>query len=240
MEKIKLQKFIADAGLMSRRAAEEEIKLGNISINGHVAEIGMRVDPRHDTITYKGKKIKYERREHIYIMLNKPKGYVCTTNDELGRKTVMELLKDKYPGKRIFPVGRLDYDTEGLLLLTTDGDLANRLMHQRNEISKTYVAKIEGEISEAELNKLRSGVELDGVKTKKCKVKLLGFDENLSRIEVVITEGRNRQVRRMFESINRDVVFLKRTAIGDIKLGGLYRGNFRELKANESEYLKKI
>jgi 23S rRNA pseudouridine2605 synthase len=152
----------------------------------------------------------------------------------------MELLKDKYPGKRIFPVGRLDYDTEGLLLLTTDGDLANRLMHPRNEISKTYVAKIEGEISEAELNKLRSGVELDGVKTKKCKVKLLGFDENLSRIEVVITEGRNRQVRRMFESINRDVVFLKRTAIGDIKLGGLYRGNFRELKANESEYLKKI
>ena len=178
--------------------------------------------------------------KHLYIMLNKPKGYVCTTNDELGRKTVMELLKDKYPGKRIFPVGRLDYDTEGLLLLTTDGDLANRLMHPRNEISKTYVAKIEGEISEAELNKLRSGVELDGVKTKKCKVKLLGFDENLSRIEVVITEGRNRQVRRMFESINRDVVFLKRTAIGDIKLGGLYRGNFRELKANESEYLKKI
>ena len=207
--------------------------------NKKVLKLATDVDPESDLVSVDDKPVK-PIGKHLYIMLNKPKGYVCTTSDELGRKTVMELLKDKYPGKRIFPVGRLDFDTEGLLLLTTDGDLANRLMHPRNEISKTYVAKIEGEISEADLNKLRSGVELDGVKTKKCKVKLLGFDENMSRIEVVITEGRNRQVRRMFESINRDVVFLKRTAIGDIKLGGLYRGNFRELKANESEYLKKI
>jgi 23S rRNA pseudouridine2605 synthase len=213
---------------------------GRVKVNNkRVLKLATDIDPENDLVSVDDKPVK-PIAKHLYIMLNKPKGYVCTTNDELGRKTVMELLKDKYPGKRIFPVGRLDYDTEGLLLLTTDGDLANRLMHPRNEISKTYVAKIEGEISEAELNKLRSGVELDGVKTKKCKVKLLGFDENLSRIEVVITEGRNRQVRRMFESINRDVVFLKRTAIGDIKLGGLYRGNFRELKANESEYLKKI
>ena len=135
---VRLQKFIADSGLMSRRAAEEEIKLGNVAVNGHVAELGSKINPHEDIVTYKGKRIRFEKREYTYIMLNKPKGYVCTTNDELGRKTVMELLKDKYPGKRIFPVGRLDYDTEGLLLLTTDGDLANRLMHPRNEISKTY------------------------------------------------------------------------------------------------------
>ena len=126
------------------------------------------------------------------------------------------------------------------MILTTDGDLSNRLMHPRNEIPKTYVAKIEGEIAESDLNKLRQGVILDGVKTKKCKVRLLGTENNVSRVEVVITEGRNRQVRRMFESINRDVIFLKRTAIGDIKLGGLYRGNFRELKENEIEYLKNV
>ena len=151
----------------------------------------------------------------------------------------MDFFAGKYEGKRLFPVGRLDYDTEGMLLMTTDGDLSNRLMHPRNEITKTYVAKIEGEISEEELNKLREGVVLDGVKTKKSKVKLLGYDGKISRIEVVISEGRNRQVRRMFESINRDVIFLKRVAIGEIKLGGLYRGNFRELKPNEIDYLKK-
>ncbi|MBQ7224642.1 MAG: rRNA pseudouridine synthase [Clostridia bacterium] len=237
---MRINKFLAECGIASRRNCEALVLEGRVKINNKkVLKLATDVDPESDLVSVDDKPVK-PIGKHLYIMLNKPKGYVCTTSDELGRKTVMELLKDKYPGKRIFPVGRLDFDTEGLLLLTTDGDLANRLMHPRNEISKTYVAKIEGEISEADLNKLRSGVELDGVKTKKCKVKLLGFDENMSRIEVVITEGRNRQVRRMFESINRDVVFLKRTAIGDIKLGGLYRGNFRELKANESEYLKKI
>ncbi|MBO5214734.1 MAG: rRNA pseudouridine synthase [Clostridia bacterium] len=237
---MRINKFLAECGIASRRNCEALVLEGRVKVNNKkVLKLATDVDPESDLVSVDDKPVK-PIGKHLYIMLNKPKGYVCTTSDELGRKTVMELLKDKYPGKRIFPVGRLDFDTEGLLLLTTDGDLANRLMHPRNEISKTYVAKIEGEISEADLNKLRSGVELDGVKTKKCKVKLLGFDENMSRIEVVITEGRNRQVRRMFESINRDVVFLKRTAIGDIKLGGLYRGNFRELKANESEYLKKI
>ena len=237
---MRINKFLAECGVASRRNSEQLVLEGRVKINNKVVtKLATEVDPEIDLVSVDGKPVK-PIGKHLYIMLNKPKGYVCTVSDEYGRKTVMDILGDKYPGKRIFPVGRLDYDTEGLLLLTTDGDLANRLMHPRNEISKTYVAKIEGEISEAELNKLRSGVELDGVKTKKCKVKLLGFDENLSRIEVVITEGRNRQVRRMFESINRDVVFLKRTAIGDIKLGGLYRGNFRELKANESEYLKKI
>ena len=237
---MRINKFLAECGIASRRNCEALVLEGRVKINNKkVVKLATDVDPEIDLVSVDDKPVK-PIGKHLYIMLNKPKGYVCTTSDERGRKTVMDFFEGKYPGKRIFPIGRLDYDTEGLLLLTTDGDLANRLMHPRNEISKTYVAKIEGEISESELNKLRNGVELDGVKTKKCKVKLLGFDENLSRIEVVITEGRNRQVRRMFESINRDVVFLKRTAIGEIKLGGLFRGNYRELKERESEYLKRI
>lgn len=240
---MRINKFLAECGIASRRNCEALVLEGRVKVNNkRIVSLATDVDPEVDLVSLDGKPVK-PIGKHLYIMLNKPKGYVCTTSDELGRKTVMDLFKDKYPGKRIFPVGRLDYDTEGLLLLTTDGDLSNRLMHPSNEISKTYVAKIEGEITEAELNKLRSGVELDGVKTKKCKVRVVGEETSgeklLTRIEVVISEGRNRQVRRMFESINRDVVFLKRTAIGVIKLGGLYRGNFRELKENEVEYLKK-
>ena len=237
---MRINKFLAECGIASRRNCETLVTAGRVKVNGKtVTMLATDVDPELDLVSVDEKPVKPIAR-HLYLALNKPKGYVCTTNDEFGRKTVMDFFEGKYPGKRIFPVGRLDYDTEGLLILTTDGDLSNRLMHPRNEIPKTYVAKIEGEIAESDLNKLRQGVILDGVKTKKCKVRLLGTENNVSRVEVVITEGRNRQVRRMFESINRDVIFLKRTAIGDIKLGGLYRGNFRELKENEIEYLKNV
>ena len=237
---MRINKFLAECGIASRRNCETLVTAGRVKVNGKtVTMLATDVDPEFDLVSVDEKPVKPIAR-HLYLALNKPKGYVCTTNDEFGRKTVMDFFEGKYPGKRIFPVGRLDYDTEGLLILTTDGDLSNRLMHPRNEIPKTYVAKIEGEIAESDLNKLRQGVILDGVKTKKCKVRLLGTENNVSRVEVVITEGRNRQVRRMFESINRDVIFLKRTAIGDTKLGGLYRGNFRELKENEIEYLKNV
>ena len=237
---MRINKFLAECGIASRMNCETLVTAGRVKVNGKtVTMLATDVDPEFDLVSVDEKPVKPIAR-HLYLALNKPKGYVCTTNDEFGRKTVMDFFEGKYPGKRIFPVGRLDYDTEGLLILTTDGDLSNRLMHPRNEIPKTYVAKIEGEIAESDLNKLRQGVILDGVKTKKCKVRLLGTENNVSRVEVVITEGRNRQVRRMFESINRDVIFLKRTAIGDIKLGGLYRGNFRELKENEIEYLKNV
>lgn len=237
---MRINKFLAECGIASRRNCETLVTAGRVKVNGKtVTMLATDVDPEFDLVSVDEKPVKPIAR-HLYLALNKPKGYVCTTNDEFGRKTVMDFFEGKYPGKRIFPVGRLDYDTEGLLILTTDGDLSNRLMHPRNEIPKTYVAKIEGEIAESDLNKLRQGVILDGVKTKKCKVRLLGTENNVSRVEVVITEGRNRQVRRMFECINRDVIFLKRTAIGDIKLGGLYRGNFRELKENEIEYLKNV
>ena len=239
---MRINKFLAECGYASRRNCEQLVLDGRVKINNRVVKkLATEVNLDVDLVSVDDKPAK-PINKHLYIMLNKPKGYVCTTSDEKGRKTVMDFLVGKYDGKRIFPVGRLDFDTEGLLLLTTDGDLANRLMHPRNEVSKTYVARLEGEITDAEMNKLRLGVELDGIKTKKCKVKLVSYDEktNESRVEIVITEGRNRQVRRMFESINRDVIFLKRTAIGSIKLGGLYRGNFRELKDVEIELLKKM
>jgi len=194
------------------------------------------VDSR-DTVTVDGEKVQ-PIKKHVYLIMNKPKGYVCTASDEFGRKTVLDLIKDKK--ERIFPVGRLDYDTEGLLLLTTDGDLANRLTHPRNEITKTYSAKVEGEVDEELIERLRGGVILDGVKTKKCKIKLVEFKDGLSRFEVVISEGRNRQVRRMFESINKEVVFLKRVAIGDLKLSGLNRGEYRALTPEEVNYLKLV
>ncbi len=237
---MRINKYLALCGIASRRGCEQLVLDGRVAVNNKkITALATEIDEETDKVSVDGKKVE-PIHKHIYIMLNKPKGYISTTSDEKGRKTVLELLGSKFADKRIFPVGRLDYDTEGLLLLTTDGELSNRLMHPRNEISKTYVAKIEGEISEAELNKIRGGVILDGEKTKKCKAKVVGFSDGISRVEVTISEGRNRQIRRMFEAINREVVFLKRVAIGDIRLGGLYRGEFRELKAEETEYLKNV
>ena len=238
--KLRINKYLASCGIASRRNCEQLVLDGRVEVNGKkITALATEIDEQVDKVSLDGKKVE-PIHKHIYIMLNKPRGYITSTSDEKGRKTVMELLDDKFAGKRIFPVGRLDYDTDGLLLLTTDGELSNRLMHPRHEISKTYVAKIEGEVSEAELNKIRGGVILDGEKTKKCKAKVVGFENNESRIEVTISEGRNRQIRRMFETINREVVFLKRVAIGDIRLGGLYRGESRELKDEEIEYLKNV
>ncbi|MCI9518039.1 MAG: rRNA pseudouridine synthase [Clostridia bacterium] len=236
---MRINKYLALCGVSSRRNSEVFVVEGKVKINGRtVTDLATDVKDA-DIVTVNGVRVS-PVEQHIYIMLNKPKGYVCTTSDEYGRKNVLQLLSEEYADKRIFPVGRLDFDTEGLLLLTTDGDLANRIMHPHNEVPKTYVAKVEGEISESELGKLRGGVLLDGVRTKKCKAKLKDFSEGISRVEVVITEGRNRQVRRMFDSINREVVFLKRTAIGELKLGNLYRGMSRALNDKEVEYLKKL
>ncbi len=236
---MRINKYLALCGVSSRRNSEVFVVEGKVKVNGRtVTDLSTDIKDT-DIVTVNGEKVT-PVEQHIYIMLNKPKGYVCTTSDEYGRKNVLQLLDAEYASKRIFPVGRLDFDTEGLLLLTTDGDLANRIMHPHNEVPKTYVAKIEGDISEQELNKLRGGVILDGVKTKKCRAKLKDFTDGISRVEVVITEGRNRQVRRMFDSINREVIFLKRTAIGELKLGNLYRGESRVLGDKEIEYLKKL
>lgn len=237
---MRINRYLAECGLGSRRKCEQLVLDGRVKKNGRpVKELATEIDPDTDMVSVDGKNVAVTDRR-VYLMLNKPKGYVCTTSDEKGRKTVLELLKGKYDRYRLFPIGRLDYETEGLLLVTNDGDTANRIMHPRNEVPKTYVAKIEGQIEERELDVVRKGVVLDGVKTKRCRVKLLDFSENVSRLEVVITEGRNRQVRRMFESINRQVIFLKRTAIGDLKLGGLYRGEYRELNEKEIQYIMNV
>ena len=236
---LRINKYLATCGLAGRRACENIVTAGRVKINGKtVTNLATDVG-ENDLVSVDGKKVE-PIHKHIYIMLNKPKGYITTTSDDKGRKTVMDLLGNKYEGKRIFPVGRLDYDTEGLLLMTTDGELSNRISHPRNEITKTYIAKIEGEISEAELNKLRDGVILDGVKTNRSRITVLGSEDKLTRLEVVISEGRNRQVRRMFESINREVVFLKRVGIGELRLGGLGRGKWRDLKYEEIDYLLNV
>ena len=237
MEKIKLQKFIADAGLMSRRAAEEEIKLGNLSINGHVAEIGMRVDPRHDTITYKGKKIKYERREHIYIMLNKPRGYLSSVSDDRGRKCVTDLLDTV--SARVYPVGRLDLISEGMLLLTDDGELNNRLIHPRYSLPKLYRVKVAETVSDEAYEILTSELVIDGYKINPAEVTIGETDESGTVLKITITEGRNRQIRKMCEAAGLTVKRLSRISIGNLKLDGLPVGKWRYLESDEVEYLKR-
>ena len=186
-----------------------------------------------------GKRVRPEVEKH-YIIYHKPAGEVTTVSDPEGRATVLDRFRD-YP-VRLYPVGRLDYDTEGLLILTTDGDLCNRLTHPSSEIEKVYSAKVEGEVSESELAAIRRGVEIDGKKTKKCRAVLVGYDRktNHSSVEVAITEGMNREVRKMFEAVGRHVTFLKRVAIGDLRLRGVDRGSYRKMTAEEIDYLKNV
>ena len=232
---MRINKYLASCGIASRRNSEKLIQEGRVKINGRVVtELATDVRER-DKVEVDGNAVSAIER-HVYLMLNKPKGCLCTVSDDRGRKTVMDYLPER--NERLFPVGRLDYDTEGLLLLTTDGDFANLLTHPSACVPKTYVAKVEGAIDEAELNVLRRGVILDGKKTKPAKVQFLGYEGELTRIEVIISEGRNRQVRRMFEAIGKNVVFLKRTQIGPLRLGGLARGGVRSLTEREIGYFK--
>ena len=236
---MRINKYIASCGICSRRAAEELVLDGKVKVNGKVVkELATEIDEYNDTVTLDGRKITLVSR-YIYIMFNKPKGCVCTVKDDKGRKTIMDYL-ESFSDKRIFPIGRLDYDTEGLLLLTNDGDLANRLTQPISEVPKTYIAKVEGEIPESDLARLRNGIVLDGVKLRRCKIKLLGTEDNVSRYEVTIFEGKNRQIHRMFESIGKEVVFLKRIKIGDVKLGGLGRGANRYLTEKELASLNRL
>ncbi len=231
---MRINKFLAECGVASRRQCDKLIEDGAVKINGKTALLGQEVND-NDSVTVNGKRIVKDKRKEYYI-LNKPKGYVCTVSDDKGRKTVMELLP-KHAG-RVFPIGRLDYDTEGLLLFTNDGDLAFRLTHPKNEIPKTYMAKIEGNITESELDKLRFGVEIDGRMTHRCNAHITDADKESTKVVITITEGRNRQVRKMFEAIGKNVILLKRIKIGDLTLHGLNRGDCRSLTAAEVEYLK--
>lgn len=237
MEKVRLQKFIADSGLMSRRAAEKEIEMGNVSVNGHVASLGTKVDPRNDTITYKGKKIKYEKTEYIYIMMNKPRGYLSSTSDDRERKCVTDLLDGV--NTRVYPVGRLDLISEGMLLLTNDGELKNRLTHPSHSIPKVYRVKVAGKVNDEQYEILTSPLVIDGYKIKPVEVTIQDEDESGTVMKMALYEGRNRQIRKMCEQAGLTVKRLSRVSIGNLKLDGLPVGKWRYLDEKEVEYLYK-
>ena len=231
---MRINKFLAESGVCSRRAADKLIADGLVKKNGKICSVGEEIDIINDKITVEGRPVNIAKSFDYYIM-NKPKGYVCTVKDDKDRKTVMDLLPKNIA--RVYPVGRLDYDSEGLLIFTNDGDLAFKLTHPKNEIPKTYLVKTEKPVSDKDLSVLRSGVVIDGVRTKKCNVTLIETNKRGSRLHVTITEGRNRQVRKMFEAVNNSVDFLKRIKIGDLKLSGLNRGEIRKLTKEEINYL---
>ena len=237
MEKIRLQKFIADAGLMSRRAAEEEIKNGNVSVNGHLASPGTKVNPNEDVVTVRGKRVRYVRAEHTYIMMNKPRGYLSSTSDDRGRKCVTDLLEGV--SARVYPVGRLDLISEGMLLLTDDGELKNRLTHPSHSLPKIYRVKVAGEVGEEQLEILTSPLEIDGYEIKPVEVKIASIDESGTVLKMTLLEGRNRQIRKMCEQASLTVRRLSRISIGNLKLDGLSVGKWRYLTDSEVEYLKK-
>ena len=234
---MRINKYLAECGVASRRSCDKLIADGKVTINGKPAALGDDVTEGKDEVLVNGEAVQLNAR-HQYYLMNKPKGYICSVHDERGRKTVIDLLPAG--AGRVYPVGRLDYDTEGMLILTDDGDLAFRLTHPKNEIPKTYLVKIEGSISDAALNQLRAGIELDGRLTNKSKVKVIETDKKYTKLHVTINEGRNRQVRRMFESIGKEVTFLKRIKIGDMGLGSLERGKVRKLTAEEIFYLTNL
>ena len=229
---MRLQKFFSDCGVLSRRAAEAEIAAGKVKVNGIVAQIGDSVDPEVDVVEYKGKRIRPRTSEkRHYIMLNKPRGYVTTMQDEKGRPTVANLTSGV--GTRVYPVGRLDMDSEGLLLLTDDGEFANQLTHPRHEIPKIYHVTLSKVLTKEELAALRAPMELDGYRLQPVTVKKLAPDT----IQMNLYEGRNRQIRRMCEAAGLKVLRLQRIAIGDLSLGDLPLGKWRELTPNEVQYL---
>lgn len=236
--KIRLQKYLASNGIASRRKCEELILDGKVSVNGKVIdELGYKVDPDKDKIEFCGKKVEKESKL-VYILLNKPIGYVTTVKDQFQRDTVMSLVKVK---ERIVPVGRLDMYTSGAIILTNDGDFVYKVTHPKHEITKTYNATISGIITQEEVEKLKSGVEIEDYKTRPAKVKILKTDieKNISRLQITIHEGKNRQVRKMCEAVNHKVIALHRSKIGDIDVKDLELGKWRYLKNFEVEKLLK-
>lgn len=234
----RLQKVIAHAGFASRRKAEQLILEGKVTVNGKVVkELGIKVSP-NDKVEVQG--IPVEREEPVYYLMYKPRGVISSVNDDKGRKVVTDFLP--HVKQRVYPVGRLDYDTSGVLLLTNDGEFANLLMHPRNEIEKVYVAKIKGVPSKEKLNILQRGVVLEDGKTAPAKVKMISSDtkKETAIIEISIHEGKNRQVRRMFEAIGHPVLKLKRERYGGINLGGLTAGDVRELTPHEIKQIRAI
>ena len=231
MEKIRLQKILSDSGICSRRKAEEYISKGLVKVNGKVAKLGDKANDK-DVIILDGERVRYtKKRRKIYLMLNKPRGYVTTMSDELDRRCVTELLEGVE--ERVYPVGRLDRNSEGLLLFTNDGKLANDIMHPSRHISKTYRVTVHSKVTDEQVVRLCEGVELDGRMTLPASVDVEVDSPDRSVMRITIREGRNRQVRRMCEAVGLEVVRLRRTSIGPLKLGMLKPGAWRELTAEE-------
>ena len=232
----RLQKYLANAGVASRRKCEELIQAGKIQVNGKtVTELGTKINPQLDEVKLNGKVVKPEE-EKVYILLNKPIGYVTTAHEQFGRDKVLDLIKID---KRIVPVGRLDMYTSGALILTNDGEFVNKLTHQKNQIDKTYNATVRGIITEEEVERLKKGVEIDdGYLTKPAKVRILKIDEekNISRIQITIHEGKNRQIRKMCEAVGKKVIALHRSKIGNIDVKDLKIGEWRYLTKKELAY----
>ena len=238
-EQIRLQKYLASCGVASRRKCEELILQGQIKVNGQVVtELGTKVMPNKDKVEYNGREIKNNGNSHIYILLNKPIDYVTTVKDQFGRNSVLDLVN---VNRRVVPVGRLDMYTSGALILTDDGDFVYKVTHPKHEITKTYTVTLKGIPTNDEIKKLENGVDIGGFITSKAKVKILKTDEekNISRLEITIHEGKNRQIRRMCEAVDKKVLALHRRKIGEIGVKDLKIGEWRYLKPKEVEGLLK-
>lgn len=233
---MRLQKYISKAGITSRRKAEELIVKGKVKINGEtVTEMGIKINPDKDIVSVNNKEIDIIKRK-IYVMLNKPEGYVTTMDDQFNRPKVIDLVKGIE--ERIYPVGRLDYNTSGLLLLTNDGELTNNITHPRNHIDKTYIATVKGILSKDKLERFEKGIDIGGYITAPARIQLIKSYEDKCDVKITIHEGKNRQIRRMLDVLGHPVLRLKRIAIGELTLEGLSKGKWRNLKSVEIEYLK--
>ena len=235
-ESVRLQKYMAYNGVASRRKCEELIAAGKVKVNGKVAQIGDKVDPKNDVVSVNGRKLAKETG-YVYLMLNKPRGYVTTMSDEMERKCVAELVADV--GKRVYPVGRLDRDSEGLLLITNDGEFANAMTHPSRHISKTYRVSVRPKITDEQITVLTSSLMIDGRKTLPADVRVVNSEDDKSVLEIVLYEGRNRQIRRLCEEAGLETVRLKRLAVGQLKLAGLKVGGYRSLTHDEVALLKR-
>ena len=235
---VRLQKYLADAGVASRRKAEELILSGKVSVNGTVVlKLGTKIDDKNDLVTYNNERV-VPRAAMVYIMLHKPEGFVTTVRDQFGRAAVTDLIKGV--GERVFPVGRLDYETSGLLILTNDGELTYKLTHPKHSIEKKYLAKLFGEPDINDIRAFSRGIMIAGKLTKPARMEVVETSGRFSVVNITITEGRNRQIRKMCEEIKHPVASLKRISIGELELKGLEKGKFRYLTEKEIKYLKSL
>ncbi len=237
MDSVKLQKYFTDCGIMSRRAAEAEISAGKVKVNGAVAKLGDRIDPNLDTVEYNGHIVRQKAEERICVMLNKPRGYVTTMSDEKNRPTVAALVSNV--GRRVYPIGRLDMDSDGLLLLTDDGELANKLTHPRHEIPKIYLVTVSGKVSTEQLHALSSPMNIDGYEILPVKTEIWEYSRknNETILKMTLYEGRNRQIRKMCSLVELNITKLSRVAIGELTLSGVGVGKWRILNKDELDYL---